>query len=248
MEEGEEELEKAEDHWGRLGLTRRLEGIICVFMARTKEERKEAAQEYNQSNFRRAGGRFRGIQPDDFPDEVIPVRGRRGSGSLRRRALQISTPSPGGSCIVVDTSVLLEGVGFFGMEECRQIVGLIEKGEFRLCTVLGIEDEVLMFARGLLTPESVSLDSEAKYRLEEMLDGAVRLPEAAWRDIRGLVPDDPQDSEFYYALLMARTNDPRTYLITRDRHLLELGDPSIVNPTDFLAGLQGVGVLGLSRD
>lgn len=206
----------------------------------------EKARAFNRENRMRAGGRF-GQLPDDDPAKLIGTHPPRGRGRLRRRD-EPHFLAPSAPCVVVDTSVLLEGVGFPGMEECRQIVGLIEGGKFRLCTVLGIEDEVSMFARGLLIPESVSLDSGAKDRLEGMLDGAVRLPEAVWRDIKDLVPDDSQDSEFYYALLVARTKDLLTCLITRDRHLLELGNPAIVNPTDFLAGLQGIGVLGMSRD
>ncbi|KKU02486.1 MAG: hypothetical protein UY06_C0008G0013 [Candidatus Amesbacteria bacterium GW2011_GWA2_47_70] len=216
-----------------------------MFMARTEEERKRVARQYNAEHKRRSGARWGAVEPDDDPSKLIKVHGRRGRGRVQEVPHQQLGPTK--LYAVLDTNVVLEGVGSPGDSDCRNIVCMVEEGKLSLLKMPKIEDEVLRFAEMAAEPESVELDDKARERLYYLMAGAASLFQGNRKDYSNLLPEDPSDAVFIHALNKAGKlfGADRVWLVSRDSDLFRSNNPSILNPSDFIERMKAVGILAL---
>lgn len=207
-----------------------------------REKRKKAREFLTTHGGSGHGGWFTGA--DDSLEDV-PVHPPKGSGRVRVSGLQVI---PASHFLVVDTNVLVRGVGEKPRDgDCAQIVGLIESGLFSLSMMYAIENELQDFISGSYVQDDVTLDSLGRSQLLELLSNSIVLYQGNMSLFRGLVPIDPADSVFVHALRKTKKlYDPQASLITRDAHLITLGEPDVFDPYDFLTKkMRALGILGL---
>lgn len=132
--------------------------------------------------------------------------------------------------VVLDTNTVISGLFWYGNP--RHILDLARSGDITLCTSQALLNELLDV---LSRPKFAARLALVGATPQEVIDGYRILAEVVEvTSVEQLVADDPDDNEVLACALAANAS----YIVSGDRHLLDLGAYShiqLVNAAQFLA-------------
>lgn len=165
-------------------------------------------------------------------------------------------PAPGGFPVILDTNVIVHGVGGDRIPVCNQVVRLVEGGTLRLFALPAIMEEVLGSMESSMSPGSKLAHlriTESDIERVDMLFEHANMKPHRFLEIEPL-KTDPSDTVFLHALRLFRKQFPDIRLITRDgEHILRqrdetlpLAEQPILHPDELLQVLGELGLIPLT--